>query len=89
MAEAIATFQYNNTKRAARDQPALEAMTRTIPCITMVGTNPTFYLVPVTTELSEAILTAQYSPTKTRVLKCATFAAHQRWVGEGMADTEF
>jgi hypothetical protein len=53
VAEAIAAFQYNNTKRVARGQPALEVMT--IPCITMVGTNPTFYLVTVTEELSDAV----------------------------------
>jgi hypothetical protein len=43
VAEAIAVFQYNNKKRAARGQAVLEAMT--IPAVTMVGTNPTFYLV--------------------------------------------
>jgi hypothetical protein len=54
VAEAIAAFQFNNTKRVAKGQPVLEAMT--IPCITMVGTNPTFYLVPVTKELSDAVM---------------------------------
>ena len=55
----------------------------------MVGTNPTFYLVPVTTELSNAVMTAKYPPTKTWVLKCGTFGAHQRQTGEGMAVTKF
>ena len=87
VAEAIAAFQYNNTKRAARGQPVLEVMT--IPCITMTGTNPTFYLVAVTKELSNAVITGQYPPTQTRVLKCVTVAGHQMRVSDGMADIEF
>ena len=66
-AQAIAALQFNNTKRAVRSQLVLEAMT--IPCITMVGTNLTFYLVPVTKELSDAVMTAQYPPRQTWVLK--------------------
>ncbi|KAN0079918.1 hypothetical protein V8E55_009484 [Tylopilus felleus] len=87
VAEAIAAFQFNNAKRAARGQPVLEVMT--IPCITMFGTNPTFYLVPVTTELSNAVVTAQYPTTQIQVLKCVTVVAHQRRISDGMADTEF
>ena len=87
VAEAIAAFQFNNAKRAARGQPVLEVMT--IPCIIMFGTNPTFYLVPVTTELSKAVVTAQYPTTQTRALKCVTVMAHQRRISDGMADTEF
>lgn len=88
IADAIAAFQYNNTKRAAMGQPMLETMT--IPCITMVGTNPIFYLVPVSKELSDAVMTGiQYPPTQTRVLKCATVAGHQRRFGDGMANIEF
>ena len=87
VAEAIAAFQFNNAKRAARGQPVLEVMT--IPCITMFGTNPTFYLVPVTKELSNAVMTAQYPTTQTQVLKCVTVLEHQRRISDGMADTEF
>lgn len=58
----------------------------TIPGI-MVSTNPTFYLVPVTKELSDAVMTAQF-PQPTWVLKCVTVAGHQRRVSDGMADTE-
>jgi hypothetical protein len=61
----------------------------TIPCITMFGTNPTFYLVPVTRELSDAVKTAQYPTSETRVLKCVTVATHPRRLSDGMADTEF
>ena len=87
VAEAIAAFQYNNMKREARNQPVLGAMT--IPCITMLGTTPTFYLVPVTQELSDAVMTGQYPPTQTRVLKCVTTAGHQRRISDGMADIAF
>ena len=87
VAEAIAAFQHNNTKRAARGKPVLEVMT--IPCITMVGTNPTFYLVAVTKELSDAVMTGQYPPTQTRVLKCVTVVGHQRRVSDGMGNIEF
>lgn len=87
IADAIAAFQFNNTNRAAMGQPVLEVMT--IPCITIVGTNPTFYLVPVTKQLSDAVMTAQYPPTQTRVLKCVTVAGHQRRFGDGMANIEF
>ena len=57
IAEAIAAYQYNNEKRQTRGLPTLDAMT--IPCITMVGTRPTFYLVPVTKALSIAVSTGQ------------------------------
>lgn len=71
IAEAIAAYQYNNEKRQTRGLPILDAMT--IPCITMVGTRPTFYLVPVTQALSNAVVTGQYPETPTRVVKCVTF----------------
>jgi hypothetical protein len=40
----------------------------TIPCITMSGTRPTFYLVPVTQELSTAVIGGVYPATETTVL---------------------
>ncbi|KAM6502557.1 hypothetical protein JOM56_002534 [Amanita muscaria] len=46
IAQAIAAFQYNNRTRNEFGKPELTYMT--IPCITMVGTRPIFYLVPVT-----------------------------------------
>ncbi|KIJ21258.1 hypothetical protein PAXINDRAFT_159434 [Paxillus involutus ATCC 200175] len=66
IAEAIAAFQFNNRKRKDRGLNPLNAMT--IPCITMKGTRPIFYLVPVTTELSNAVITGQYLATQTQVL---------------------
>src|SRR6266571_1639710 len=58
IAGAIATFQYNNIIRARLGESELDSMT--IPCITMIGTRPTFFLVPVTQELSIAVMTGQY-----------------------------
>ena len=81
VADTIAAFQFNNMKRATRTQPILEAMT--IPCITLISTSPTFYLVPVTKELSDAVVSGEYPPTQ----KCVTFAGHPR--RRGMADIEF
>ncbi|KAF9565087.1 hypothetical protein CPC08DRAFT_704899 [Agrocybe pediades] len=72
--QAIATFQFNNERRKERGQPILERMT--IPCISMCGTVPTFYLVP-------------YPTSRTVVQKCRTVAAHQMQPGNGMADIEF
>jgi hypothetical protein len=87
VAEAIAAFQFNNNKRRDYGLNPLDSMT--IPCITMSGTRPTFYLVPVTTELSNAVITGQYPTTRTRVLRCATVATHMRRASTGMEDTEY
>jgi hypothetical protein len=82
IAEAIATYQYNNEKRQTRGLPTLDAMI--IPCITMVGTRPTFYLVPVTQALSIAVVTGQYPETLTKVVKCVTVGGYNRRSSEGM-----
>jgi hypothetical protein len=87
VAEAIAAFQSNNAKRGASGLPPLNAMT--IPCITMTGTRPTFYLVPVTQELNDAIILGQYPATQTQVLKCVTTRAHARTTSEGMENIEY
>ena len=68
IASAIAAYQHNNKQRQSRGLPTLDAMT--IPCITMVDMEPTFYLVPVTQELSDAVATGQYPQTPTRVVDC-------------------
>ncbi len=57
IAEAIAAYQHNNQRRKHMGLPTLNTMV--IPCITMVGTRPTFYLVPVTQELSDAVITGR------------------------------
>ncbi|KAF8901899.1 hypothetical protein CPB84DRAFT_1776969 [Gymnopilus junonius] len=74
-------------QHAETGRPTLEAMT--VPCITMSGTTPTFYLIPVSKELSDAVITGQYPTSQTQVLKCITTVTHQRRVRDGMADPEF
>lgn len=61
-------LQFNNNKRREMGLHPLDAMT--IPCITMIGTRPTFYLVPVTRMLSDAVISCQYPSDRTEVLKC-------------------
>ncbi|KAH9026747.1 hypothetical protein EDB85DRAFT_161849 [Lactarius pseudohatsudake] len=87
IAGAIAAYQHNNEKRQTRGLAALDAMT--IPCITMVGTRPTFYVVPVTQALSVAVVTGQYPKGPTEVLKCVTFLGHNRRSSEGMETPEY
>lgn len=66
--QVIAAFQYNNKNRKDNlDKEELDRMI--IPCITMIGTFPRFYLIPVTSELSEAVITGQYPKNKTIVLR--------------------
>ncbi|KAJ7705483.1 hypothetical protein B0H17DRAFT_1166630 [Mycena rosella] len=87
IAKAIAAFQFNNNKRESLGRPPLPSMT--ISCITMSGTRPTFYLVPVTTELSTAVATGQYPSSKTVVSKCVTVAAHTHRASDGMEGTQY
>lgn len=87
IAEAIAVFQFNNRKRVECGLDPLDTMT--IPAITMTGTRPTFFLVPVTLELSNAVITGQYPDIQTRVLRCATALTHAQRVRTGMDDTEY
>lgn len=61
----------------------------TIPCITMVGTRPIFYLVPVTKALSNAVATGQYPEAETTVVKCVTSLGHNRRISEGMETPEY
>ena len=87
IAEAIAAFQFNNRKRKEHGLNPLDIMT--IPAITMTDTRPTFFLVPVTLELSNAVITGQYPAVQTRVLRCATVLTHLRRASTGMEDTEY
>ena len=82
IAQAIAAYQYNNARRTIEGFPTLDAMT--IPCITMDGTRPTFYLVPVTQELGVAVHSGEYPQTLTRVVKCATSLGQDHPCSEGM-----
>ncbi|KAG1850145.1 hypothetical protein F4604DRAFT_1661163 [Suillus subluteus] len=68
IAGAIAAYQFNNNNRQEMGLHPLDVMT--MPCITMVGLRPTFYLVPVTKALSDAVISGQYPSDRTEVLKC-------------------
>jgi len=65
---AIGAYQTNNRKRECIGLPPLDTMT--MPCMTMVGTRPTFYLVPVTRALAYAVATGRKTSDRTEVLKC-------------------
>ncbi|CAA7263109.1 unnamed protein product [Cyclocybe aegerita] len=82
IASAIATFESNNAKRSSRGLPAFSSMT--VPGIVMHGTCPTFYLVPVTRELSESVMCGVWpeNSTETKVVRCETVAKVR---GEGKA----
>ena len=66
IAEAIAAFQENNKIRIANYKEQLDKML--IPCITMVGTFPRFYLVPITKELNRNIMHGTFPENETIVL---------------------
>lgn len=88
IAQAIAAFQSNNNERSERGLTPLPAMT--IPCIKMVHTRPTFYLVPVTQELEIAVENALYPSSVTRVSRCVTLLDDPKIdVETGMENTEY
>jgi hypothetical protein len=76
IAGAIAAFQMNNRTRRNFGEPKLDSMT--VPCIMMNATRPTFYLVPVTEELSVAVALGQYPLSCTVVKKCVVPPASNR-----------
>jgi hypothetical protein len=84
IAEAIATFQHNNAKRHDLGLQPLDSMT--VPCITMVGTRPFFYKVPVTKQLSDAVISGQYPQQPTIVTRCAPPARRRASEGMEVAD---
>ncbi|KAG6823877.1 hypothetical protein H0H92_008772 [Tricholoma furcatifolium] len=68
IAEAIAAFQHNNERRRKLDLPTLENMT--IPCMTIIGSRPTFYIVPVTGKLNQAVAAGSEPADRTEVRRC-------------------
>ena len=70
--EAIAAFQKNNWKHTDLNLPQLDMMT--IPCIAMVGTQPFFYHIPVTQQLSHCVATGQFPSQPTVIRHCAPLA---------------
>jgi hypothetical protein len=85
IAEAIATFQYNNRKRKELGLPTLDTMI--IPCIIMVGTRPFFYKVPVTEKLSDCVSSGQYPSQPTVVTRCSP--RPRRRASEGMEKPDY
>lgn len=67
IAEAIAAFYENNRARKAAGLPKLPS--RTFAGITMIGTAPTFYKIPVTDEILISLATSQYPTGVTTVTK--------------------
>jgi|SRR5712671_747800 len=66
IAEATAAFYSNNlTRKQTLGQPPLA--NRVFPGIIMKGTSPTFFKIPITTPLVEAIQFGQYPPEETIV----------------------
>ena len=62
IAEAIAAFQANNTRRTrVLGQDAIDA--KVMPGITMLGSSPAFYKIPVTKELAHAVALGQFPAT--------------------------
>jgi hypothetical protein len=68
IASAIAAFQYNDRDNQKCIPPVPNHMI--IPCISMFFGRPTFYKVPVTTELSNAVETGQFPASPTIVERC-------------------
>jgi len=73
--QAIAAFQHNNGRRPHFGLNPLDNMT--IPCVTLSGTCPTFYLVPITSALDDAVRVGILPTVETRVLRCETLATHR------------
>lgn len=67
IAEAIGAFYETDQARRAAGLPPLQS--KTFAGITMVGTAPTFYKIPVTQELLMSLATSQYPPHATMVEK--------------------
>ncbi|KAF8520552.1 hypothetical protein JB92DRAFT_3094684 [Gautieria morchelliformis] len=65
IAEVIGTFQRNNRMRRGAKLDPLKEMV--FPGIAMYGTAPIFYLIPVTEELSEAVILGRAPTVKTVV----------------------
>ena len=83
---AIATYQANNKLRASRSLSPL--LTMNIPCITMSGTQSEFYIVPVTQQLSQAVITAQCPRAETVAMHC-TLPPPPKGSMPGLRDPEY
>ncbi|KAN0088695.1 hypothetical protein V8E55_005752 [Tylopilus felleus] len=75
----------NNRNRARVGLEKRDSMS--IPAITMVGTRPIFYVVPVTQELSTAVERGEHPEQSTEVRKCVV--GEKRRLSEGMEKPDF
>ena len=84
IAEAIVAFQTNNTRRRrVLSQDPIDA--RVMAGITLVGSSPTFYKIPVTQELAWAVEQGQFPVTPTVVYAhIPAVARPSRRLNEGM-----
>jgi hypothetical protein len=73
IASAIAAFQYNYNNKENHISPVNHII---IPCISMWFRRPTFYKVPVTTELSNAVQMGEFPASPTIVERCVVVAHH-------------
>ena len=86
ISNAIAAFYQNNYRRRHVGLPTLP--NKLIPGITMVGTAPIFYRIPVTEALVDSLITASF-PAETVVLKFVPPVLDvQRYVSDGMRPLE-
>ena len=86
IAGAVAAFQMNNRNRARVGLEKMNSMS--IPAITIFGTRPIFYVVPVTQELSTAVERGEYPEQLTEVRKCVVVGEKRR-LSEGMEKLDF
>jgi hypothetical protein len=84
--DAIAAFQHNNRNRVRLGPEKLDEMV--IPCITMMGTRPIFYMVPVSKDLSNSVITGQYPQHSTSITKYILVTGSRR-LSEGMEVPDF
>jgi hypothetical protein len=86
IAEAIAAFQTNNHRRTRiLGQDPIAHNLKVMPGITLKGTSPMFYRIPVTTELAQSVALGLYPATPTVVhahLPVVARPAHR--LSEGM-----
>ncbi|KAF9479487.1 hypothetical protein BDN70DRAFT_834440 [Pholiota conissans] len=83
IAATIAAYYQNNLRRTDAGLDALPTIL--MPGITMVGTAPTFYRIPVSPKLLEALVTLTYPQEETIVYRCLPpVPDKQKYASEGM-----
>ncbi|KAJ7130293.1 hypothetical protein C8R44DRAFT_872111 [Mycena epipterygia] len=87
IAEAVAAFYENNRRRT--DVGLTPVTSKVFAGIVMAGTAPTFYKIPISSELVTAMSSAQYPPTATVVSKLIPPVPDlHRYLNEGMVPLE-